>query len=76
LGLVVNLDGLELTEKLIHGEGVIVHGLNDSGHLHILLSQTQEAKDSRKGHYELYYLRYADPSAPEWYEHEVQAQRK
>jgi len=35
MGLVIDLDGLELAEKLIHGEGVIVSGLNDRGHLHI-----------------------------------------
>jgi hypothetical protein len=35
LGLVINLSGLELAEKLIHGKGVIVSGLNDSEHLHI-----------------------------------------
>ena len=35
LALVIDLGGLELAKKLIHSEGVVVHGLNDSGHLHI-----------------------------------------
>jgi hypothetical protein len=35
LGLVVNLGGLELAEKLIHGEGLIPRRLNDGNHLHI-----------------------------------------
>jgi hypothetical protein len=35
LGLVIDLGGLELPEKLIDGEGVVVCGLNDSEHLHI-----------------------------------------
>ena len=35
LGLVIDLDGLELAEKLIHGKGVVVSGLDDSGHLNI-----------------------------------------
>ena len=35
LGLVIDLGGLELAEKFIHGEGVLVSELNDSEHLHI-----------------------------------------
>jgi hypothetical protein len=35
------------------------------------LSQTQKAKDSRKEHYEPYYLCCANPSTLKWYEHEV-----
>jgi hypothetical protein len=35
LGLVVDLSGLELAKKLIHGEGLIPQRLNDGSHLHI-----------------------------------------
>jgi len=35
LGLVVDLGGLELAKKLVHGDGVIVRRLDDGGHLHI-----------------------------------------